>query len=152
MRWSAAINAYLTGAAALAEQLRAGSRPKALQLVVALSGMTILGGGRRLGLPRRTWSQCRPPCSSPSTCSARHRPRGSCAARSASRSRCLRVTAVILGFSGPVLIVVAAVVAVAALVGRAFRRTSDDAEDDEYRAADDSSGGGDASLADVGSV
>jgi amino acid efflux transporter len=114
-----AVNAYLTGAAALAEQLLPNSRPKALQLVVALSGMTILGAvgagwvslGHLVAVPTTFFLTVYLLC----TASATRVLRGP--VRRAAAVACA-ITAVILGFSGPVLIVVAAVVAVAALVGR----------------------------------
>jgi amino acid efflux transporter len=111
-----AVNAYLTGAAALAEQLLPSSRPKTLQLAVAVSGMTILaavGAGwvslaHLVAVPTAFFVTVYLFC----TASATRILRGP--VRVAAGAACA-ATVVILGFSGPALVIVAAVVAVAAL-------------------------------------
>ena len=114
-----AVNAYLTGAAALAEQLLPNSRPKTLQFSVAVSGITILAtvGAGWVSLPHlvavptafflTVYLFC--------TASATRVLRGP--VRLAAGAACA-ATVVILGFSGPALVIVAAVVAVAALTAR----------------------------------
>src|SRR6185437_13630607 len=114
-----AVNAYLTGATALAEQLLPNSRPKILQLAVAVSGMAILaaiGAGwvsltQLVAVPTAFFLTVYLFC----TASATRILRGP--VRVAGGSACA-VTVVILGFSGPALVVVAAVIAVAALTGK----------------------------------
>jgi amino acid efflux transporter len=114
-----AVNAYLTGAAALAEQLLPNSRPKTLQLAVAVSGMAILatvGTGwvsltHLVAVPTAFFLTVYLFCTASATRVLRGR------VRSAAGAACA-ATIVILGFSGPALAIVAAVVAVAALTAR----------------------------------
>jgi amino acid efflux transporter len=114
-----AVNAYLTGAAALAEQLLPNSRPKILQLAVAVSGMTILaaiGAGwvsltQLVAVPTAFFLTVYLFCAASATRILRG------PVRVAGGVACA-VTVVILGFSGPALVVVAAVIAVAALTGK----------------------------------
>ena len=114
-----AVNAYLTGAAALAEQLLPNSRPKTLQFSVAVSGMIILatvGAGwvsltHLVAVPTAFFLTVYLFC----TASATRVLRGP--VRLAAGAACA-TTVVILGFSGPALVIVAAVVALAALTAR----------------------------------
>ena len=114
-----AVNAYLTGAAALAEQLLPNHRPRTLQLAVALSGMIILaavGTGwvsltQLVAIPTAFFLAVYLFC----TASATRILRGP--VRAAAVAACV-VTAIILGFSGSALALVAVVLAVAALTGR----------------------------------
>jgi amino acid efflux transporter len=114
-----AVNAYLTGAAALAEQLLPNSRPKILQLAVAVSGMAILaaiGAGwvsltQLVAVPTAFFLTVYLFC----TASAARILRGPVRVAGGAAGA---VTVVILGFSGPALVVVAAVIAVAALTGK----------------------------------
>ncbi|HET7379124.1 MAG TPA: APC family permease, partial [Gaiellales bacterium] len=117
-----AVNAYLTGAAALAEQLLPHSRPKLLQLAVAVSGMIILAAldagfvslTQLVAVPTAFFLTVYLFC----TASATRILRGP--VRMAAGAACA-VTIVILGFSGPALVVVAVVIAAAALIRRRAR-------------------------------
>ena len=77
----AAVNAYRTGAAALAEQLLPNSRPKSFSSRSPCPGWPSSLRSAQAGSRSRSWSRYRPPSSSPSTSSARHRPRAYCVAR-----------------------------------------------------------------------
>ena len=118
----AATNAYLTGAAALARQLRPGSRPRALQLAVAVSGVAILGVvgagwislAQLVAVPTALFLIVYLFC----TASAARILRGP--VRIAAAVACA-VTVVILGFSGAALVVVAVVVAIGLLAVRPRR-------------------------------
>ncbi len=107
----AATNAYLTGAAALAQQLRPGSRPRTLQLAVTVAGVAILGvvGAGWISLPQliavptalfvTVYLLC-----TGSAARILHGP-----VRIAAGVACA-LTAVVLGFSGVALLLVAVVV------------------------------------------
>ncbi len=109
----AATNAYLTGAAALARQLRPGSSPRVLQLAVTVSGVAILGVvgagwmslAQLVAVPTALFLTVYLFC----TASAARILRGP--VRVAAAVACV-VTAVILAFSGAALAVVAVVVAI----------------------------------------